>query len=294
MRIDAHIHFWRPACGFDNKPIADHAAYRRDFLPDDIEDELARCGIDTVLLVQAAPQPQETAWMLELAHHHPVIAGVVGWVDLDSEPIDYAPLCAQRALVGIRAQLRRIADPAFVLRPQVLANLARALDAGLGVTLLAEQRHYEAAERALRELPAGPVTFNHLGMRFADVDVSPWRRLLQAIAGRPETFLQLSGLPFLHGERWREAPVRAILDEAYARVGPARLVFASDWPMLVRFASYTEWVRAVEALLDAHGASADERDAVFRANALSAHPRLRASLGTARNPSLQQQTENGR
>jgi len=33
MRIDAHIHFWRPERGFDNRPVADHEAYRRDFLP---------------------------------------------------------------------------------------------------------------------------------------------------------------------------------------------------------------------------------------------------------------------
>ena len=36
MRIDAHLHFWRPACNFDNRPIADNAFYRRDFLPADV------------------------------------------------------------------------------------------------------------------------------------------------------------------------------------------------------------------------------------------------------------------
>jgi predicted TIM-barrel fold metal-dependent hydrolase len=105
------------------------------------------------------------------------------------------------------------------------------------------------------------------------------------VAERPATYLQLSGLPFLHREHWREAPARAILDEAYQIVSPGRLVFASDWPMLVRFATYAEWVRAVEALLDAHNAGNRERDQVFRANAMAAHPRLETS------PSLSLHTE---
>lgn len=293
MRIDAHIHFWRPECGFDNKPIADHPAYRRDFLPQDIESELARCGIEALILVQAAPQTNETAWMLELARHHPIIAGVVGWVDLDAPPIDYAPLCANHGLIGIRAQLRRIADSAFVLRPRVLGNLARALEAGLAVTLLTEQRHYAAVERALRTLPPGPITFNHLGMRFPEVDPAQWHNFLGAIVERQATYLQLSGLPFLHREHWREAPARAILDEAYEMVGPRRLLFASDWPMLLRFATYTDWLRAAETLLHEHGATADEFDDVFCRNAIAAHPRLIVPNAGA-SSSLQPRPENAR
>jgi L-fuconolactonase len=293
MRIDAHMHFWRPACGFDNRPIADHPAYRRDFLPADIEPELAACAIDRVILVQAAPQSEETAWMLALADRHPVIAGVVGWVDLDADAIDDAALCAHPRLVGIRAQLRRIPDAAFLLRPRVLGNLARALAANLGVTLLAEPRHYEPVEQALERLPDGPVTINHLGMRAPDADAAPWRRLLRFVAARARTYLQLSGLPFLHGTPWREAPARAILDEAYDLVGPQRLVFASDWPMLVRFATYTEWVRTVEVLLDARAATTEERDRVFRRNAVEAHPRLHATL-RAESSQLSLHTENAR
>jgi L-fuconolactonase len=293
MRIDAHIHFWRPDSGFDNRPIADHPAYRRDFLPPDIEGELARCGIEAVILVQAAPQADETAWMLELARHHPIIAGVVGWVDLDAAPIDYVPLCANRSLVGIRAQLRRIADPEFVLRPRVLANVGRAIEAGLGVTLLTEERHYAAVERALHSLPPGPVTFNHLGMRCPEVDRARWRNLMRVIVERPATYLQLSGLPFLHGEHWREPAARSILDEAYEIVGPGRLVFASDWPMLIRFATCTDWLRAAEALLHAHGATAAQSDAVFCHNAMAAHPRLVAPGATA-SAALFPKTENAR
>jgi L-fuconolactonase len=280
-RIDAHLHFWRPDCGFDNKPVADHAAYRRNFLPADVEPALDACGIDAVILVQTCPQAEETAWMLALARAHPRIAGITGWVDLDDPALDLAPLLAQPLLVGVRAQLRRVADARFVLRPTVLRNLARALESGLAVTLLAEARHYGFACEALAQLPAGPVTFNHLGMRFPDVDATAWRALLGAVAARPHTYVQLSGLPFLYAGAWRTPAARRVLDEALDALGPQRLLFASDWPMLLRFATYGEWVGSVEQLLDARGAGAGDRDAIFRANTLRANPRLRLPAAPA-------------
>ena len=274
MRIDAHIHFWRPDCGFDNRPVADHQAYRRNFLPEHVEAELAQSGIDAVVLVQTCPQVEETAWLLDLAQDCERIAGVTGWVDLDDPRCDLSPLLAQSKLVGIRAQLRRIADPAFIERPHVLRNLAAALHAGLGVTILAEPRHYANVLRALAVLPPGPVTFNHLGLRFADTDARHWRAAMREFARRDDCFVQLSGLPFLYGERWRDADALAVLDETFAILGPSRLVFASDWPMLVRFASYSDWVRTVDQFLAHRGVASHDVDAIFAGNVRRANPRL--------------------
>ena len=274
MRIDAHIHFWRPQFGFDNRPIADHAAYRRDFLPDDAEDDLRRSGIDGVVLVQTCPQVEETAWLLDLARDNERILGVTGWVDLDDPRCDFWPLLAHPKIVGVRAQLRRVADPAFIERPQVLRNLAAALHGGLGVTILAEPRHYPHVARALDALAPGPITLNHLGLRFADTDATGWRDAMRRFARRDDLFVQLSGLPFLYGERWRDDAARSVLDEAFDILGPSRLMFASDWPMLVRFASYADWVQTVDAFLQRRGATRDEIDAIFAGNVHRANPRL--------------------
>lgn len=278
MRIDAHIHFWRPECGFDNRPVADHAAYRRDFLPADVDADLARCGIDGVILVQTCPQVEETAWLLDLARDNPRIVGVTGWADLDDPRCDFAALLAQRKVIGIRAQLRRIADPAFIERPQVLRNVGAALGAGLGVTILAEPRHYAHLARALGALPAGPITLNHLGLRFADTNAIGWRASMREFARRDELFVQLSGLPFLYREHWRETDALRVLDEALDVLGARRLMFASDWPMLVRFASYPDWVHAVEAFMRRRALSADDIDAIFAGNARRANPRLEAAM----------------
>jgi L-fuconolactonase len=278
VRIDAHLHFWSPDCGFDNRPVADHEAYRREFLPQHVDADLDATGIDGVVLVQTCPQVEESAWLLERFAAHPRVLGVTAWVDLDAGGCDFAPLLAQPAVVGIRAQLRRIADAAFVLRPRVVAHLGEALRAGLNVTILAEARHYRTVATALQRLPDGPVTVNHLALPFPDVDRSAWRTFLQALARRPGTFVQLSGLPFLHGARWRDADAQRVLDEALDILTPSRLMFASDWPMMLRFATYADWVRCVEALLASRGTSVAEQDAVWAGNVLRATPRLAARV----------------
>ena len=276
MRIDAHLHFWRPACGFDNRPVADHEAYRRDFLPTDVAPELDACGIDAAILVQTAPQAEETDWMVALAAGDARVIGITGWVDLDAPRVDFDALLAKPKIVGLRAQLRRIADAAFVERAHVVANLGEALRRGLNVTILAEARHYAHVARVLERLPEGPVTINHLGLPFPDVDRDAWRAFLRSIAARAGSYAQLSGLPFLHGPAWREPPAHALLDQALDLLGPGRLMFASDWPMLTRFVRYRDWVDAVQTLLDRRKLSPRERDAIWSGNALRANPRLDA------------------
>lgn len=281
VRIDAHLHFWQPALGFDNRPVADHEAYRRDFMPADLFPALDACGIDAGLLVQTCPQPEETRWCLELAAQEPRLLGVTGWADLDAPAIDFAGLVARPKLIGIRAQLRRIADDAFVTRPNVVANLGAALRSGLNLTILAEPRHYEHVAHVLATLPAGPVTLNHLALPFPELDRTTWRDAMRQFARREDLYVQFSGLPFLYRERWREPLAQVLLDEAFDIFGPGRLLFASDYPMLLRFARYEEWFEAVDTFLDRRRVTAADRAAIYGGNALRAHPLLQLPAGMA-------------
>lgn len=282
MRIDAHLHFWRPECGFDNRPIADNAAYRRDFLPDDVRPEMIASDIDAAILVQTCPQVEETEWLVDLARDVEWIAGITGWVDLDAENVDFRPIIAMPKIVGIRAQLRRIADDAFIKRPHVIANLNRALEAGLAVTLLIEQRHYAHVCEVIDQLAPGPVTINHLALAFHDVPRDDWRRTMRRIAMRESLYVQLSGILFMYGASWRDnRDAETLMDEALDIFGPLQLLFASDWPMMVRFGSYGEWVEEVGMFLAKHSLSAAEIAAVFGGNALRANPRLELPLAVA-------------
>ena len=171
----------------------------------------------------------------------------------------------------------------------MLRNLAAALDAGLAVTLLAEPRHYAALARVLDELPPGPLLFNHLGLPSPDTDRRTWRDTLGRLVRRPQTYVQLSGLPFLFGDTWRTPDAQSLLDEAFDIFGPQRLVFASDWPMLLRFARYGDWV--APSRHSSPGARPTPRPSPASSAAIS-RVRCRACcLPRTSHPSLQPTTE---
>ena len=83
-RIDSHQHFWRLDRGDYGWLTPPLEPIYRDYLPADLAPQLARAGVDSTVLVQAAPTVAETRFLLELATEHAFIAGVVGWVDFES------------------------------------------------------------------------------------------------------------------------------------------------------------------------------------------------------------------
>jgi len=147
MRIDAHQHFWRydPAqYGWIDDAMA---VLRRDHLPAEAQREMTRAGIDACVAVQARQTLEETRWLLALADTDPFIAGVVGWVDLQS-PDARAQLrecAAHPRLVGIRHIVQSEPDDRFMLRPAFCAGLALLEEFGLAYDILVYSRHLPVA-----------------------------------------------------------------------------------------------------------------------------------------------------
>jgi predicted TIM-barrel fold metal-dependent hydrolase len=102
-RIDTHHHFWK----FDAAEYAWIGAgdkvLRKDFLPYDLEPELAAAGMTGTIAVQARQSLEETRWLLELADLHPFIHGVVGWA-----PLTEANVGATVELLASNPRLRAI------------------------------------------------------------------------------------------------------------------------------------------------------------------------------------------
>ena len=84
MRIDGHQHFWSTQRDDYGWLTPDLVLLYRDFGPEDLQPLLDQAGVDHTVLVQAAATTDETRYLLGIAEHHSMIAGVVGWVDMDS------------------------------------------------------------------------------------------------------------------------------------------------------------------------------------------------------------------
>ena len=83
MRIDAHHHLWDLDVR-DQPWTAELPALRRSFGIDELRPALVANEIDATVLVQTISVAAETPELLALADAEPVIAGVVGWIDLEA------------------------------------------------------------------------------------------------------------------------------------------------------------------------------------------------------------------
>jgi len=126
MRIDSHQHFWKYNPARYTWITNAMSILKRDFLPEDLAPDCAANGIDATVAVQADESENETLFLLELADHHPLIAGVVGWIDFCS------PLVAERLaffsrfkkLRGFRHIAQSEPDDRFLVREDFMRGIA--------------------------------------------------------------------------------------------------------------------------------------------------------------------------
>jgi L-fuconolactonase len=157
-RVDSHQHFWRLDRGDYGWLTPALAPIYRDFLPSDLEPQLARTGVTSTIAVQAAPSVEETRYLLQLAREHPFIAGVVGWVDFGADTVadTIAALAADANLVGLRPMIQDMPDSEWMLGDTLVPAFEAMIDHGLVFDALVRAVHLPA----LREL----------GARFPDLD----------------------------------------------------------------------------------------------------------------------------
>lgn len=268
-RVDAHQHFWRIARG-DYHWMGDHVApLLRDFGPEDLEPLLRRAGIGRTVLVQAAATEAETDYLLEIAAGTDFVAGVVGWLDMESDrfPERLEVYRANPYFVGLRPMLEGLED-AYILRPRVLENLAHVARSGLPFDILTFPRHLPHVLEALRQTPGLRAVVDHLSKPLIkDGTLDPWRADIAAIAAFPNVSCKVSGIVTEASADWSLEDLRPFVDHVVACFGPERLIFGSDWPVSTLAATYGEVVNAARTLLGGHFGPAD-MDRIFGGNAV--------------------------
>lgn len=279
--VDAHHHVWDLSVR-DQPWLAQPqlAPLRRTFALSDLEPEAAAQGVTATVLVQTVTEPEETPEMLALAADNDLVAGVVGWVDLQApaaaEAIDaLRQQPGGRFLAGIRHPVLTEPDADWLTRPGVLRGLAEVADAGLVFDVVCEPRHLPAAVAAAAATPQLTFVLDHLGNPdlSGGVDGS-WATAFRRFAALPNTMAKLSGIlgepapgqaetagHARAGAGRYTAHMRPFYEIALAGFGPGRLMFGSDWPVSTLTASYGDVHAAARALTA--GLSEPEKHAVF-------------------------------
>lgn len=269
-RVDSHQHFWRYSAAEYGWIDDSMAALRREFLPADARLEMDRAGIDACVAVQARQTLEETRWLLELARANPFVAGVIGWIDLQSPDAaeQLEPFARHPKLIGLRHIVQSEADDRFMLRPAFCRGISLLADRGLTYDILIYPRHLPAAIDLVARFPRQRFVLDHLAK--PDIrarELRDWEKGIRALAEFPLVFCKLSGLVTeADWVNWTPSHIRPYVDVALDSFGSHRLLFGSDWPVCTLAADYARVVALVEDCL-ANRPEA-EREAVMGGNAV--------------------------
>lgn len=260
--IDSHQHFWTYDAVEYGWIDDSMAALRRDFLPPDLEREMAAAGVDASIAVQARQTLEETHWLLDLAGRHASIAGVIGWVDLQSPTVEeeLERVARHPRLAGVRHIVQGKPD-GFLERPAFRRGIACLEQHGLTYDILVYARQLPAALAFARAFPRQRFVLDHLGK--PDIRANgyrEWRHHFAELAGLPNVCCKLSGLVTQADWRsWTPAHLRPYLDAALESFGPSRLMIGSDWPVCLVAASYADVIGLVREAIAEYSAAEQEQ-----------------------------------
>ncbi|MCA1442220.1 amidohydrolase family protein [Ensifer sp. IC4062] len=266
--IDAHQHYWTLGLGHNNWPGPDLAPIYRDFGPEDLKPNLAAAGILRTVLVQAAPNVKETEFLLSLAEREDTVAAVVGWVNiLAADAVsEIRRLKASPKLKGIRPMLQSILETAWILQPQAIATLQALPGLDMRFDALIQPRHLPIIAALADEVPDLAIVVDHCAKPFiAAGKLEPWQSDMAALARRPNVHVKLSGLVTEAGGGWSVERLRPYAAHILDVFGTDRVMFGSDWPVVLLDAEYGAWFAAAQELT-AH-LTPSERENVFSGTA---------------------------
>jgi L-fuconolactonase len=245
--IDSHVHFWRIGGPGQTWPDAQWPLIHRDFgLAELLAATAGVVDLDGVVLVQSQPDDRDTDWILGIARDTPLIRAVVGWVDLESSaaPARIAQLTAASKLRGLRPMLQSIDDTEWILRRELEPALQAMVQHGLRFDALIQPRHLPYLLEFARRWPKLPIVIDHGAKpHISRGELEPWQAQLAELSLCPNIYCKLSGL---RTEQAAGAPSAQLEPYIRALVAsfPGRLMFGSDWPVLLHaHDSYADWLQ---------------------------------------------------
>ena len=275
--IDAHHHVWdltrRPQPWLAEPSLS---ALRRSFSTTDLVADSAAGLCDRKLTatvqVQCLPLVAETEELLRMAERDPLVAGVVGWVDLTDPHVGsqldrLRTLQGGHLLVGVRHLVQAESDPQWLLRKDVRRGLDEVAEHGLCYDLLILPHQLAAAATLAAAVPHLRLVLDHAAKPpLRSGDLRDWAMGVRSLSAAPQVVCKFSGLiTEADHESWSARDLRPVAQEVLKDFGPQRLMFGSDWPVCRVAGGWAAWASAAEELLA--GLSPADLDQVLQGTA---------------------------
>jgi L-fuconolactonase len=269
MQVDTHVHFWKYKKSKDNWITNDMKVLQQDYLPETISLTLKRNDIDGCVAVQAYQTELETLFLVELAKTHEVIKGVVGWVDLQNENTEQRlQYFSQFPIIKGWRHIVQSEPQDFLLQKNFQHGIRALQSYGYTYDLLIYHHQLKSAVEFVSRFPEQKFVIDHCAKPdIANKKIDEWKSLMQEIAKNPNVYCKLSGL-FTEAKwkQWSPNEFYPYLDVVFNAFSTNRMMFGSDWPVILLSGIYVQWKSLLEKYMEHF--EEEEREKVFGSNAI--------------------------
>jgi L-fuconolactonase len=252
-KVDSHQHFWELSRGFYDWLTPDIQVLYKDYLPECLAEEVARNHVNETILVQASATEVETLFLLEVAEKTDFVAGVVGWIDMESQmALSTLDIFAQNPYFkGIRPMLQDMDDVDWILDNQFVPIFDYLWENNLTFDALVREHHLTTIDLLAKQYPFLKIAINHCAK--PNIDMLPsayWNIQISQFKALNNVSIKLSGLVTeASNNDVNASQISPYFDHIMSVFGSTRIMFGSDWPVLKLNSDYDEWVYLTHSLL---------------------------------------------
>jgi L-fuconolactonase len=269
--IDAHVHLWDTR-NLNYPWLKDQPVLARPFLPPDLDAAVRQCNVESVVIVEAACDPQQVAqevrWLHTLAQAGLNVGAIVANAPVERGEAIKAILDEHARCPLLRGIRRIIASepPGFCTAGDFLRGLELVAEQGWSFDINVRSDQLPDAAVMVRQCPSMRFVLDHIG--FPDIAAGvtePWESDLRRLSESPNVWCKLSGMVTRAAPSWTAADLRPYLQHVLDCFGPDRVMFGSDWPVVTRMAQLSDWLQTLRSRLAEYGPTEQQR--MFRRNA---------------------------
>lgn len=269
MIIDTHVHFWKYDKVRDAWITNDMKILKQDHLPAHLIPTLRRNDVDGCIAVQAGQSEYETHFLVELSKTHPEIKGIVGWVDLLNKNLEERlRFFSQYNIIKGWRHIVQSEPNDFLLREDFQNGIRALASYHYAYDILIYHYQLKPALEFVSEFPDQKFVIDHCAKPdIGKKDINEWRVLMKEMAMYPNVYCKLSGLlTETKWKQWSPADFYRYLDVVFEGFGTDRLMFGSDWPVILLSGIYVQWKSLLEKYME--NFVEEDRLKVFGENAI--------------------------
>jgi L-fuconolactonase len=241
--MDPHVHVWKHDPQFPWAKETTHPP-DGDATPEMLLALMKQHGVEKTVLIQFIGYRWDNSFVADVLKRYPKYFRGVCRVDpLDAASADKLAQLVEQGFRGVRLSPSGDASGDWIRGPLMPPLWERCSKLKVPMTILAPVTRMPDVARLADRLPDLTIVIDH--MADCPIDQPQQLDLLLALERYPKLFVKISHTWSISKQPYPYTDAQQFVKRLYEKFGPQRLMWATDWPIVERAASYTKALTVV-------------------------------------------------